>query len=55
VFVLNPDTTVTRKYVRIGIKMDAVFEIVSGLKSDDKVVVVGQTLVKDNSKVKIVK
>ena len=55
VFVLNSDTTVSRKYVQVGIKMDSTFEILSGLTPSDKVVVVGQTLVKDKSKVKIVK
>ena len=55
VFVLNPDTTVTRKYIHVGIRMDTLFEIISGLNTGDKVVVIGQTLVKDNSKVKIVK
>lgn len=55
VFVLNPDTTVSRKYVNVGIKMDSMFEILSGVNPNDKIVVVGQTLVRDNSKVKIVK
>ncbi len=55
VYVLNPDTTVSRKYVNVGIRMDSTFEILSGLNPSDKVVVVGQTLVKNNSKVKIVK
>ncbi len=55
VFVLNKDTTVTRKYVKVGIRMDSTFEILSGLNPSDKIVVVGQTLVRDNSKVKIVK
>lgn len=55
VYLLNPDTTVSKKYVKIGIRMDSTFEVLSGLSNDDRIVVVGQSLVKDKMKVKIAK
>jgi membrane fusion protein, multidrug efflux system len=53
VYVLNPDTSVTKKYVKIGIKMDDKWEILSGLTDTDKIIFVGQTLIRDKMKVKI--
>ncbi|MEW5842056.1 MAG: efflux RND transporter periplasmic adaptor subunit [Bacteroidota bacterium] len=55
VYLVNPDTTVSKKYVKIGIRMDSTFEVLSGLNGNDRVVVVGQNLVKDKMKVKIAK
>ena len=55
VFTLNPDTTVSKKYIKIGIKMDDKLEILSGLDENDRIVFVGQTLIKDKMKVKIAK
>lgn len=55
IYTMNPDTTVSKKYVQTGIKMDNNIEIVSGITKEDKIVVVGQTLIKDKMKVKISK
>jgi|WetSurMetagenome_2_1015567.scaffolds.fasta_scaffold70828_2 membrane fusion protein, multidrug efflux system len=55
VYVVNPDTTVSKKYIQIGIKMDDKLEILSGLSENDQIVFVGQTLIKDKMKVKIAK
>ena len=55
VYLLNADTTVSKKYVKVGIKMDSTFEVLSGLNANDKVVFIGQNLVKDKMKVKIAK
>jgi membrane fusion protein, multidrug efflux system len=55
VFTLNPDTTVSKKYIKIGIRMDDIAEVLSGLDENSKIVFVGQTLVKDKMKVKIAK
>jgi RND family efflux transporter MFP subunit len=55
VFTLNPDTTVSRRYVKLGVKLDKISEVLSGLSADDKIVFVGQTLIKDKMKVKIAK
>ena len=55
VFTLNPDTTVSKKYIKIGIRMDDAVEVLSGLDENSKIVFVGQTLIKDKMKVKIAK
>ena len=55
VYIINPDTSVTKKYVKTGMKMDNNIEILSGISKNDKIVVVGQTLVKDKMKVKLSK
>jgi len=55
VYILNPDTTVSKRYIKIGIKMDDKLEILSGLDETDRIVFVGQTLIKDKIKVKIAK
>lgn len=55
VFVLNPDTTVSKRYIKIGIRMDDKLEILSGLTDTDQIVFIGQTLIKDKMKVKIAK
>ena len=55
VYVVNPDTTVSKRYIKIGIRMDDKLEILSGLNENDKIVFVGQTLIKDKMKVKLAK
>lgn len=55
VFVLNPDSTVTQTYVQIGVQQNNIDEILSGIDTTEKIVFVGQTLVKNGSKVKIAK
>lgn len=55
VFTINPDTTVSKRYVKTGMVMDDKTEILSGVVKTDKIVFAGQTLVKDNMKVKISK
>ena len=53
VYKYMPDSTVSKTYVEIGIQEDNTLEITEGLTADDKVVIVGQTLVKDNMKVRV--
>jgi membrane fusion protein, multidrug efflux system len=55
VFTVNADSTVSKKYVQTGISMNEKIEIVSGIDDADKLVFVGQTLIKDKMKVKISK
>ncbi|HKJ81217.1 MAG TPA: efflux RND transporter periplasmic adaptor subunit [Ignavibacteriaceae bacterium] len=55
VFVVNNDNTVNQKYVKLGIQHNNQDEILSGLNENDRIVFVGQTLIKNGSKVKIVK
>lgn len=54
VFIVNDDNTVTLKNVTVGIKVDDMVEILSGLKGDEKVVTKGQTLLNNGTKVNIV-
>jgi membrane fusion protein (multidrug efflux system) len=55
VYIINPDTTVSKKYILLGIRMDDKLEVLSGLTEADRIVFVGQTLIKDKMKVKITK
>jgi RND family efflux transporter MFP subunit len=55
IFTFTEDNTAVKKYIEIGLQADNKVEIVSGLKENDKVVSVGQDLIKDNSKIKISK
>ncbi len=55
VFVFNPDSTVTQAYVQVGIQQNNLDEILSGVDTTNKIVFVGQTLIKNGSKVKIAK
>lgn len=55
VYVVNPDTTVSKKYIKIGTRMDDKVEVLSGLTETDRIVFVGQNLIKDKMKVKIAK
>ena len=54
VFVVNPDNTVTLKKVTVGIKVDDMVEILSGLEGNEKVVTKGQTLLNNGTKVNVV-
>ena len=54
VFVVNPDNTVSLKKVTVGIKVDDMVEILSGLEGNEKVVTKGQTLLNDGTKVNVV-
>ena len=49
------DSTAFKKYIQVGIKQDNIDQITSGLSDDDRVVLTGQTLLKEGSKVKITK
>jgi membrane fusion protein (multidrug efflux system) len=53
VYKFMPDSTVGKTYVEIGIQENNVLEIVQGLTEDDQVVIVGQTLVRDNMKIRV--
>ncbi len=55
VFILNPDTTVMKKYVQVGIRQDNNDEILSGIEDNDRIVISGQTLVKNGAKVRVIK
>jgi membrane fusion protein (multidrug efflux system) len=55
VFLVNSDSTVTKRYIKLGIKMDVKYEVLSGISETDKIVIVGQDLIKDKMKVKIAK
>ncbi|MCX6175163.1 MAG: efflux RND transporter periplasmic adaptor subunit [Ignavibacteriales bacterium] len=55
VYALNSDTSVSKRYIKIGIRTDDKLEILSGLDETDRIVFVGQTLIKDKMKVKIAK
>ena len=54
VFVVNPDNTVSLKKVTVGIKVDDMVEILSGLEGNEKVVTKGQTLLNNGTKVNVV-
>lgn len=53
VYKFNPDSTVIKTPVKTGLKNESKIEILEGIKESDKVVVVGQTLIKDKMKVKV--
>ena len=55
VYVLNDDNTVTYTPVKVGIRMGNRYEIISGLNDGDIVVTTGQTRLRNNIKVDIVK
>jgi membrane fusion protein (multidrug efflux system) len=55
VYLLKPDTTVQKRYIKLGIKQDTKYEVLSGITEDDPVVFIGQNLVRDKMKVKIAK
>lgn len=55
VFTVSDDFTSVKKYVQTGLESNNKIEIVSGLNDSEKVVAVGQELIKENTKVKIAK
>ena len=55
VFLVNPDSTVTKKYVQLGIQQNNNDEILSGISDSNKIVFIGQSLIKNKMKVKISK
>jgi membrane fusion protein, multidrug efflux system len=55
VFVLNPDTTVSKKYVQLGIQQNNRNEILSGIDENDNIIFQGQNLIADKMKVRAVK
>lgn len=54
VYVVGGDMVVTKKYVDVGIVSENEAEIINGINENDKVVKVGQELISNNAKVKIV-
>lgn len=54
VFVVNNENTAIKNYVQTGIVSENKKEIVSGIKENDKIISVGQELVREEGKVKIV-
>lgn len=55
VYTVGADSTAQSKYIETGIEQDNNKEIISGLNEEDKVILAGQTLVKNGMKVKIAK
>ncbi len=53
VYKFNSDSTVSKVAVKTGLQEESIVEILNGVGINDKVVVVGQTLVKDKLKVKV--
>ncbi|MDZ7604682.1 MAG: efflux RND transporter periplasmic adaptor subunit [Cyclobacteriaceae bacterium] len=52
-FIADKDSMVYKRIVKTGISTDKKTEIVQGLKENEKVVVMGQEMLKDSMKVKI--
>ncbi|MBQ1938471.1 MAG: efflux RND transporter periplasmic adaptor subunit, partial [Bacteroidales bacterium] len=55
VYVLNDDQTVTFQKVTLGVREGSEYEVLSGLKEGDKVVVEGQIRLQDGVKVELKK
>lgn len=55
VYMISEESTAVKKYVQTGLESNNKIEIISGLSETDKIVSVGQELIKENSKVKISK
>jgi membrane fusion protein (multidrug efflux system) len=55
VFMVNRDSVAYKKYVQLGIQDNNTYEISDGLGDSDKVVILGQDLIKDGMRVKITK
>lgn len=55
VYVLNADSTVTYTPVEVGIRINDRYEIIGGLNDGDIIVTTGQTRLKNNIKVDVVK
>lgn len=54
VFVLNPDNTVSSQVVILGKHFENYYEILSGLSAGDKVVVTGQSALKNGTNVEVI-
>lgn len=55
VYIVNEENMTVKKYVQTGLQGENKIEIISGLSDNDKVVSVGQELIKENTKVKLTK
>lgn len=55
VYVLNDDNTVSYTPVKLGVRMGDRYEVISGLNDGDIVVTTGQTRLKNNIEVEVVK
>lgn len=53
VYILNADGTVTYQNVKLGRRIDSMYEILSGIEEGAKVVTEGQVRLKDGVKVTI--
>ncbi len=53
VYVLNPDNTVVYKSVKLGVRMDSEYEVLSGLEDGDRIVTEGQIRLKSGIKVSV--
>ncbi len=53
-FIVDSDSMAHRRGVSTGIRMDNRVEILAGIEAAEKVVVMGQQMVRDNAKVKLV-
>ncbi len=54
VYILNADGTVSRREVAVGVTVDGLTEIVSGIEAGDAVVTQGQQLLSEGVKVHVV-
>ncbi len=54
VYLIGEDMTAIKKYVEVGIISNNETEIINGVNENDKIVIVGQELISDKAKVKIV-
>jgi membrane fusion protein, multidrug efflux system len=55
VYTVGQNNVVDKKYVKVGIRENNKYEILSGINENERVVFTGQTLIKDQTKVRIVK
>ncbi len=53
VYVLNSDNTVTYKSVKLGVRMDSEYEVLSGLDDGDRIVTEGQIRLRSGIKVSV--
>jgi membrane fusion protein (multidrug efflux system) len=53
VYRINPDSTVSKNYVKIGIRQNNKDEVLSGITENERLVFVGQSLIKDKMKVRL--
>ncbi len=55
IYILNADSTVNKKYIKLGIQQNNKNEILSGIDEKDKIVFEGQNLINDKMKVRVAK